>query len=65
MIEEIRRACMVQLEGSEQIVHTAEEMEEAATGNLKTTRVMEEAVSGLSRQIKSLEQEMAGFKTVS
>jgi hypothetical protein len=56
---------MVQLEGSEQIVHTAEEMEEAATGNLKTTRVMEEAVSGLSRQIKSLEQEMAGFKTVS
>jgi len=65
MIEEIRRACMVQLEGSEQIVHTAEEMEKAATGNLKTTRVMEEAVSGLSRQIKGLEQEMTGFKTVS
>ncbi len=63
MIEEIRRACMVQLEGSEQVVHTAEEMEQAATGNLKTTRVMEEAVSGLSRQIKNLEKEMAGFKT--
>jgi methyl-accepting chemotaxis protein len=62
MIEEIRHACVVQSEGSEQVVHTAEEMEEAVTGNLKTTRVMEEAVSGLSRQIKSLEQEMAGFK---
>lgn len=63
MIEDIRRACMVQLAGSEQIVHTAEEMDEAATGNLKTTRVMEEVVSGLSRQIKGLEQEMSGFKT--
>ena len=63
MIEEIRRACLVQSEGSEQIVHTAEEVEEAATGNLNTTRIMEEAVSGLSRQIKNLEREMEGFKT--
>jgi len=63
MIEEIRRACLVQSEGSEQIVHTAEEVEEAATGNLNTTRIMEEAVSGLSRQIKNLEKEMEGFKT--
>lgn len=65
MIEGIRKACLVQSEGSEQIVHTAENMEEAATGNLETTRVMEEAVSGLSKQIKSLEQELSGFKTIS
>lgn len=63
MIEGIRHACLVQSEGSEQIVHTAEEVEEAATGNLNTTRVMEEAVSGLARQIKNLEQEMKEFKT--
>ncbi len=63
MIEGIRHACQVQSEVSGQIVHTAEDMEKTATGNLETTRVMEEAASGLSRQIKSLEQELAGFKT--
>lgn len=62
MIEEIGRACQVQSEGSEEIVLAAEEMEQDASGNLKTTKVMEEAVSGLSRQIKSLDREMAGFK---
>jgi methyl-accepting chemotaxis protein len=63
MIEGIRHACLVQSEGSEQIVHTAEEVEEAANVRMNTTYVMEEAVSGLARQIKNLEQEMAGFKT--
>ncbi len=65
MIEEIGSACLVQSEGSEEIVHAAEEMEKEASGNLKTTRVMEEAVSGLARQIKNLDKELAGFKTVS
>jgi methyl-accepting chemotaxis protein len=64
MIEDIGRACVIQSEGSEEIVLAAEEMEETATGNLKTTRVMEESVSGLSSQIKNLEREMAGFKTM-
>lgn len=62
MIADISRACLVQTEGSEEIVHTAEEMEKTATGNLDTTRIMEEAVSGLARQIKNLDREMAGFK---
>jgi len=65
MIEDIGRACMVQSEGSEEIVLAAEEMEKDADGNLKTIKIMEEAVSGLSRQIKSLDREMTGFKTVS
>ncbi len=63
MIDDIKHSCLVQSESGEQIVHTAEEVEEAASGNLKTIRIMEEAVSGLARQIKNLEREMAEFKT--
>ncbi len=65
MIEDIRKACQVQSSSSEQIVNNVREMEEAATGNLDTTRIMEETVTGLSKQIKNLEKEMSGFKTTS
>ncbi len=64
MVGEIRNACLVQLKASEQVVHTAEELEGASDGNLQATRSMEDAVNGLSHQISALEKEMAGFKTL-
>lgn len=63
MVDEIRHSCQVQLEASEQVVHTAEEVEQAATGNLNASRSMEEVVKGLSLQIRNLEKEMESFKT--
>ena len=63
MIEGIGQACQVQMQGSEQIVTAAGEMEATAAGNLETTKVMQQAVDGLSNQIKALERSVAGFKT--
>ena len=62
MINGIHHACQVQSEGSDRIVHSAEQVEASATGNLETTRVMEAAAMGLSRQISNLEQALSGFK---
>mgnify|MGYP000862295732 CR=1 FL=1 len=62
MIDDIRHSCQVQSESSEEIVQMAEDVEQAAGSNLRTTRLMEDAVNGLARQIKSLELELAEFK---
>jgi methyl-accepting chemotaxis protein len=62
MIQQIKRACDEQSQGSEQIVIAVEDIQQSTHINLDATRAMDEAVSNLFRQIAVLRDEMARFK---
>ena len=62
MIRHIKRACDEQSRGSEQIVISVEDIQQATDANLEATRVMDEAVFKLFRQTDLLKKEIEVFK---
>ncbi|UFS71348.1 methyl-accepting chemotaxis protein [Geomonas sp. RF6] len=63
MIRHIKRACDEQGRGSEQIVASVEDIQQATDGNLEASRTLDDAASRLFRQTEILKKELGAFKT--